>query len=295
MKRFFLIALAPCAVVTLATAQTYSLDFNDPTWTNDTSGLSSEFQTNGGTSGNFAGWDSTHSVASVGRSGVGATLSINHKVHAWNMINRPSQATYFPSTYGADGDVLRAWNNTSNLSSGQIPAFSLQFTEEVSLFSFGLEGFRHDDAWQVTAYDMLGQVVAPRWRNPNLVSFTNPGAELGNTAINILTTTGVNGATGAEALGAGRYDSTDKSFVIWNANNAFERGSAVIDYNGANVQTVLFEMIEVDTTNGIFTGQAADQSMYLGSGMKFNAVPEPSTVLLSTCVLGLLLIRRRRA
>jgi hypothetical protein len=206
------------------------------------------------------------------------------------MADRPSLSPYFPSDYGTSGRVLRAWNNGSNIPAGEIPTFTVTFAQSVKLHQFGLEGFRGDDAWKVQAYDAAGGLVNPLWRNPNFQSVITPGDPLGNTAINILNT---EGTLGAEALGAAKYLAEDRSFVVWNKNNAFERGAAVIDYNGAVVKTLVYSMIEVNA-DGNATGAPADQSMYIGSGIKFETIPEPSSISLFGLGGMSLLLRRRR-
>ena len=74
-----------------------------------------------------------------------------------------------------------------------------------------------------------------------------------------------------EADSTARYDSGLKAFFMWNKNNVFPRSAGVIDYNGVGARKVLFEMIEVDTSNGIPTGYGADSSIYLAGG--FTIIP----------------------
>ncbi|MCP5534972.1 MAG: PEP-CTERM sorting domain-containing protein [Akkermansiaceae bacterium] len=295
VKKMKLINTAAMLALTLPVlAQNHTLEFTDANWKNSSTGNTSEFLSNGSGRRNSAGWDASHTLANVDSSGIGATLEISHQPNAWNIENRPALATYFPSNSGSAGDILRSWNNESNIPNGEIPKFTLTFDSTVALFQISLEGFRGDDAWLVQAYDASGNLVAPNWANANQATVTNPGAALGNTAINLLSKTGVNGATGAEALAAGKYDRSNKGFTVWNQDNVFERGAAILDYNGAHINKLVYSMIEVDTADGTPTGAPADQSMYIGSGIVFQQVPEPSSAaLLGLGGIGILLRRRR--
>ncbi|MGB0775517.1 MAG: hypothetical protein ACPGUY_06695, partial [Akkermansiaceae bacterium] len=181
MKKHFFFALT-FIVAGNVMAQTHSLDFTDPSWKNQTSGRSSEFKSNDAGRGNDAGWNSPHRITNIDGSGIDATLELSHQPHAWNIENRPSLAPYFPSKYGNSGDILRIWNKTGNIPADELPSVTLTFNQSVSLFSLGLEGYRHDDAWKVQAFDENGMLVAPNWANPGGITYTKPGDALSNTA-----------------------------------------------------------------------------------------------------------------
>ncbi|YCM44262.1 PEP-CTERM sorting domain-containing protein [Verrucomicrobiaceae bacterium 227] len=298
------LALAAIASTSALSAQTtyhefYGLDFTDPGWKNDTTGLSSEFQTNGADKGNYAGWDSSHSISGINGSTIGASFELSHWPHATNIESRPALAPYFPSQSGNQGDIMRIWNDTSKIGTNEIPSLTMTFSEPVSLQTLSLEGYRGDDAWKIQAYDAAGNLVSPNWADPNVTVVTDPGAPLANAPINLLSKLGINGATGAEADSAGRYDATEKAFYIWNKIEVFERGAAVLNFNldSPEVKTLVYSMIEVDE-NGIYAGTPSDQSMYIGSGIvakEFQiAVPEPSSLsLLGLSALALLARRRK--
>lgn len=304
--------IALLAVPSVACAQAtyheyYGLDFTDPGWTNDTTGLSSEFQTNNdGYSGSnsvgpasYGGWDSSHSINSINGSTIGATIQISHKPKAFNIESRPALEPYFPSQFGNSGDILRVWNDLANIPTGEVPTLTMTFTESVSLQKLSLEGYRKNDAWKIQAYDAQGNLVSPNWADPSVTATVNPGDPLSNVAINLLSMNGVNGASGAEALSEGTYNTSDKSFFIYNKNKVQGRGGAVLDYNlaTASVKTIVYTMMRADT-NGDPSLIPSQNSMYFGSGVvakEFQLpVPEPS----STLLLGLgglsLLARRKR-
>lgn len=277
----------------------YGVDFQDPGWRNDRTGAASEFQSNGAGSGNFAGWSDSHTLADINGSGIGVTMTLSHKPNAWNIEARPALNPYFPSEFGEDGDILRVWNNTSNIGPKEIPSVTLVFTEGISLQRLGLEGYRKDDAFRVQAYDLNGNLVAPNWADPSASATVNPGDPLANVPINLLSTTGTNGATGAEALSVGTYNASDMAFEIRNKDQVFERGASVLRYNLEKplVSKIVYSMIEVDR-NGDPTGEPSDQSMYIGGGIVAKefavSVPEPSSILLTGLGALGLMVRRRR-
>ncbi len=280
-----------------ANAQTaYGLDFADPGWVNDKTGETSEFQKNEAGKGNEAGWNATHSLANINGSGVGVTLELSHEPHAWNIESRPALDTYFPSEHGKSGAILRVWNDTANIKEGEIPALSLTFTQDITLQQLGLEGYRADDAWQVQIFDKDGTVIRPNWKDATQATSVNPGDPLSGSPINLLTTTGVNGATGAETTSLGTY--TPAGFILFNEEQKSTRGASILNYNDTTaVRKIVLSMIEVDRA-GAATGDPSDQSMYVGSGIlakEFSTVPEPSsTALLGLAGLGMLVRRQRK-
>ena len=136
--------------------QGFILDWNDPGWTNATTGNPSEFLTDPKDS---AGWSDVHQLLDAGGTGIDITLTLSHQPNEWNIEERPSLAPYFPSPHGTDGDILRSWNQ--NHASGVIPSFTMEFSDDVTISRFGFEGMRRDDGWRVTAYDASGNIVGP--------------------------------------------------------------------------------------------------------------------------------------
>ena len=246
-------------------AQETVLDWRDPGWTNMVTGGPSQFLTNSGSTG--SGWNATHRLANVGGSGVDVTLRISHQPNGWNIENRPALGPYFPSPNGTNGDILRAWNSNSNIPSGELPYYTLEFSQPVTISKFGLEGMRNDDAWQIQAFDFAGNLVEPNWADPNVAVETTAGNPLQDKPINLL-----RGAL-TEAQSNGRYDGPTKSFITWNKNNVFQRAAAVVDYRGVVAKKMVFTMIEVNTVTGVSVGTPSDTSIYLAGGFRFDATP----------------------